>query len=169
MVSTLRVLITSLPFESAQIGQDTLGISSLRSSRLFVAIAALDTDAEVLPAVPRINAMQTDYAWLQGMAAHFPVKHQPAERSADFAFGDTLPLWRGDVDYEAAPSQIEQHGSESESLTACGGAAAFGGNSAPEVDSAAGQAADHGLISPARWPFMERKRPGTAVQHPIPR
>ena len=113
--------------------------------------------------------MQQDYAWLQGVSA-YPSKDMQLAGRPDFAFGVTLPLWRGDVDYEAAPSsQIEQHGSESESLTACGGAAAFGGNSAPEVDSAARQTADHGPVSPARWPFMERKRPGTPVEHPIPR
>ena len=136
---------------------------------MSASLVHLTSSVEVLLVVHRISTMQADYAWLQGTTSQYPVKSQPAERSADFAFGVTLPLWRGDVDYEAAPSQIEQHGSESESLTACGGAAAFGGNSAPEVDSRAGQAADHGLVSPAQWPFMERKRPGTAVQHPIPR
>ena len=140
---------------------DTLGITSITSVRK---LGALDVVRRVLLVVHRISTMQADYAWLQGMASQYPVKSQPAERSADFACGVTLPLWRGDVDYEAAPSQIEQHGSESESLTACGAAAAFGGHDsvfAPdaEVDSGAGQAADHGIVSPAQWPFMERKIP----------
>ena len=111
--------------------------------------------------------MQADYAWLAAVR-DFPVK--PAHQSADaFAFGSNLSIWGSGMECNVSPAHFEQQSSESESLTACGAAAAFGGNSAPEVDSATGTAQESSPLSPAAWPFLERKRPGTPVLHPVPR
>ena len=109
--------------------------------------------------------MQSDYAWLEAVRS-FPVKPAEAQSSADvYATEAGLPSAWG---ASASPAQFEQHGSESESLTAHGHAA-FQDTSAPEVDSATGAGDGQSPVSPAAWPFLERKRPGTPVLHPVPR
>ena len=116
--------------------------------------------------------MQSDYAWIQAMQT-VPVKtdaaHQIAHSNDVPPIGGGARAWGSAQPMHASHAQYDQHGSESESLTACGPSAAFADTDVPEVDSAAGAEVATLVLSPAAWPFVQRERPGTPVLHPVPR
>ena len=116
--------------------------------------------------------MQSDYAWIAAMRT-VPVKaepaaHQSAEANHFHPNAAGARAW-GDAQPNASHTHYDPHGSESESLTACGPSAAFADTGAPEVDSAAGAGIAASPLSPAAWPFVQRERSGTPVLHPVPR
>ena len=110
--------------------------------------------------------MQRDIPWIHSVS-RFPVK---VEAMAERPMPETsLPhgvstAWGDTSSPTESPVQQEQHGSESESATACGTAAALD-SASPEVNSVAGNTDVKFSIPPAAWPFIVRKPLGV----PIPR
>lgn len=113
--------------------------------------------------------MQIDYAWLHAMR-NIPVKPSPAEPAQKSTDAIGAGAFYGSPAMNVSPAHYEQHGSESESLTACGDTAVnFGGVDTGEVDSGAGAGVAASPLSPAAWPFVQRQCPGTPVSNPLPR
>lgn len=118
--------------------------------------------------------MQHDVPWLHSAHRSTVKSERLAEHPLCVPLGETSPQGtfvagaNGSATANAeSPASHEQHGSESESATACGAAAALeqSDRGVPEVNSRVDSNFVNSSISAAAWPFIARKPLGV----PTPR